>query len=108
MYAMNVLLLLLVSVSTAMAKMDMESDLFAVATSMRFPRLKHVREDDWTEFLHLSPRLKRWEKENNTVEHDPVNMEEHLVHVQPATDKVELTVRYQGIPGLGCRRILTQ
>lgn len=53
--------------------------------SLRFPRHKHLREDDWKDFVHLVPRLKRWDKENNTVEHDPVNMEEQTVKIADAT-----------------------
>jgi len=64
-----------------------------IETLLRFPRHKHLREDDWKEFSHLVPRLRRWEKENNTVEHDPVNMEEKPVLVHDASQS-GFTVRF--------------
>ena len=66
---------------------------WTVDTSMRFPRQIHVREDDWKEFARFNnPKLKRWEKENNTIEHDPVNMEEKAIRVSDAIDGKDFTV----------------
>jgi hypothetical protein len=65
-----------------------------VETKLRFPRSKHLREDDWKEFSHLQPKLKRWEKENNTIEHDPINMEEQTVQVLDASGQAEFTVSW--------------
>ena len=78
-----------------------------IETSMRFPRHKHLREDDWKEFSHLHPRLKRWEKENNSVEHDPVNMEEHQIRVKDATGNKDLNVSYALFNTYLHRRMLT-
>jgi len=67
-----------------------------MVASMRFPRERHLREDTWLEFEQYEPRLKRWEKENNTVEHDPINMEEHSVQVNDATGNLDFMITKSG------------
>lgn len=69
-----------------------EADGRTVETKLRFPRTRHVREDDWKEFAQSQPKLKRWEKENNTIEHDPINMEEQIINVLDAFVQPEFTV----------------
>jgi hypothetical protein len=67
---------------------------------LRFPRYNHTREDTWQEFRHLD-KLRRWDKEPNSTEHDPVNMEEMLVTIKDATQQEmktgkEFTVSVEG------------
>jgi hypothetical protein len=64
----------------------------AIPASLRFPRQVHLREDDMPDFADKMPKLKRWNKQNGTLEHDPVNMEEWIVPVRSAKDNNDLNV----------------
>jgi len=73
-----------------------------IAASLRFPRLKHTFHDTWPEFASVpGPVLKRWAKENGTVEHAPVNMEEATVSIRVA-DESDPAVH---LAGMGFERV---
>lgn len=84
---MKVLYIALVAFSLAFAFTDIV---------LRFPRQNHTRQDDWPEFAHLTPKLKRWHKENSTIEHDPINMEERKVTVLDANSRNDLWLSTSG------------
>ena len=56
----------------------------SILAPLRFPRHIHLREDEFPEFRSSQPPLKRWSKAEGSVEHDPVNMEEFSIFLQPA------------------------
>lgn len=56
-------------------------------SKLKFPKKEHSVPDDWPEFVNLSPKLNRWIRQNNTLEADPVNMNEEEVEIQSAEGK---------------------
>lgn len=66
------------------------------SATLRFPR-RHLIKDDWIPaFQSEQPVRKRWEKVKDSIEHDPVNMEEKLVKIHDATAMRNFTVSSAG------------